>query len=247
MNSGKKIDINRSTLISLKAELSRKQEEVTVAKTKNQFAKPVEKKQKKESDKKGNVWDTKRIEKNKQDGMTEEERESYLKSRSSLEAKARLYDELSSPNASKSEILAAQQCLLVDFKRKQQEREHEEGEIEYCDEVDDTPAGNYGDDDDWVEYTDCLGRTRKCLRTDLPVLQKQNQKLADSLGFQEETKSRSNSPERKPRPPTPPLEQQLVSGDLQREALREKWEKEEAELRKKEDIHYQDILYDGCP
>jgi len=59
------------------------------------------------------------------------------------------------------------------------------------------------------------------------------------------SRSRSSSPERKPRPPTPPLEQQLVSGDVQREALREKWEKQQADMLKKEDIHYQDILFDG--
>jgi hypothetical protein len=100
-----------------------------------------------------------------------------------------------------------------------------------------------------VEYTDCLGRTRRCLKTDLSVLKKQNNKLADSLGMgprsRSQSRSRSNSPERKPRPPTPPLEQQLVSGDMQRESMREKWEQQESEMRKKEDIHYQDILFDG--
>lgn len=106
------------------------------------------------------------------------------------------------------------------------------------------------DFDSRVEYTDCLGRTRRCLKTDLSVLQRQNHKLADSLGMgppsRSPSRSRSNSPEvRKPRPPTPPLEQQLVSGDMQREAMREKWEKQEMDMRKKEDIHYQDILYDG--
>jgi hypothetical protein len=27
--------------------------------------------------------------------------------------------------------------------------------------------------------------------------------------------------------------------------MREKWEQQESEMRKKEDIHYQDILFDG--
>ena len=48
-----------------------------------------------------------------------------------------------------------------------------------------------------------------------------------------------------PRAPSPPMEQQLVSGSIQREALRAKWEQEEMELRDKDNIHYQDILYDG--
>ncbi|XP_059480919.1 coiled-coil domain-containing protein 174 [Neocloeon triangulifer] len=244
MNASKKIDINRSTLISLKAELSRKQEEVSLAKTQNQFTKPST--SEKNTVKKSNIWDKKKTEESKKERRApEEENESYLKSRSALEAKARLYEELSSPNASNAEILAAQQCLLVDFRRKQRERDREEGEIDYRDEVDDTPAGDYGDEGDWVEYTDCLGRTRRCLRADLPDVQKQNNKLADSLGMREtRSRSKSKSPERKPRPPTPPLEEQLVSGDLQREALREKWEKEQANLLKKDDVHYQDILYD---
>jgi hypothetical protein len=37
--------------------------------------------------------------------------------------------------------------LLVDFKRKHREQEKEEGETD--DEDDYTPAGDYGDDDDW--------------------------------------------------------------------------------------------------
>jgi len=65
--------------------------------------------------------------------------------RSALEAKARLYDELSSPNASKADINAAQQVLLVDFRRKQRDQEREE-EDAY---EDDTPTADYGDDDDW--------------------------------------------------------------------------------------------------
>jgi hypothetical protein len=70
----------------------------------------------------------------------------YYSLRSALEAKARLYDELSSPNASNADILAAQQVLLVDFRRKQREQEREEGET---DDEDDTPVADYGDDDDW--------------------------------------------------------------------------------------------------
>jgi hypothetical protein len=69
--------------------------------------------------------------------------------RSALEAKARLYDELSSRSASKADLLGAQQMLLVDFKRKHRDQEKEEGETD--DEDDYTPAGDYGDDDDWYK------------------------------------------------------------------------------------------------
>lgn len=38
---------------------------------------------------------------------------------------------------------------------------------------------------------------------------------------------------------------ELLSNDMRTELLRRKWEIEEDELRKKSDIHYQDILFDG--
>jgi len=67
-------------LISLKAELSRKQEEVNLAKSQQQFTKPST--SDKSEKKKGNIWDKKSIGiESKKDVMSEEERESYLKSR----------------------------------------------------------------------------------------------------------------------------------------------------------------------
>jgi hypothetical protein len=38
---------------------------------------------------------------------------------------------------------------------------------------------------------------------------------------------------------------ELMSGDMRRELLRQKWEQQEEQLRKKTDIHYQDVLFDG--
>lgn len=38
---------------------------------------------------------------------------------------------------------------------------------------------------------------------------------------------------------------ELLSSDMRRELLRKQWEKEEEELRDKDDIHYQDILFNG--
>lgn len=40
-------------------------------------------------------------------------------------------------------------------------------------------------------------------------------------------------------------ESELLSNDMRRELLRQEWEKEEEELKKKNDIHYQDILFNG--
>jgi hypothetical protein len=71
-------------LISLKAELCRKQEEVSVAKSQQQFNKPE-----KSGKKKGNIWDKKSIgieskeskERPSKSELTEDEREKYLNSR----------------------------------------------------------------------------------------------------------------------------------------------------------------------
>jgi hypothetical protein len=40
-------------------------------------------------------------------------------------------------------------------------------------------------------------------------------------------------------------EPELMSGDMKRELLRQKWEQQEEQLRNKTDIHYQDVLFDG--
>jgi hypothetical protein len=85
----------------------------------------------------------------------------------------------------------------------------------------------------------------------LETIKKQDTKLSGSLGSadkEEEEATPEVVPEPPPPPPkvpTPPLEQQLVSGALHREALRAKWEQEEHQLKDKDSIHYQDLLYDG--
>jgi hypothetical protein len=40
-------------------------------------------------------------------------------------------------------------------------------------------------------------------------------------------------------------EPELMSGDMRRELLRQKWEQQEEQLQNKSDIHYQDVLFDG--
>jgi hypothetical protein len=74
-------------LISLKAELCRKQEEVSVAKSQQQFNKPSN--LEKSGKKKANIWDKKSIgieskdskERPSKSELTEDEREKYLNSR----------------------------------------------------------------------------------------------------------------------------------------------------------------------
>ncbi|EDO42063.1 predicted protein, partial [Nematostella vectensis] len=77
-----------------------------------------------------------------------------------------------------------------------------------------------------VEYVDSLGRSRKCLRKDLPDLQKRDREL---------------NPRRSTSPPT------LLSDDMRREMMRQKWEKQEQEAMERPvgPVHYQNIQYDA--
>lgn len=80
-------------------------------------------------------------------------------------------------------------------------------------------------EEEWVEFVDGLGRTRRCLKTDLPSFLSRDDELA------------------RPRNPGVSLsreaEQRLI------EMKHKKWEKESQETADKDNIHYQDVLYDG--
>ena len=78
---------------------------------------------------------------------------------------------------------------------------------------------------------DCLGRTRKCLKQDVEFMKEKDCELSKSLGGTEE-KLENEAPE-------------LVSADMKREMMRQKWEQQEEMLRNKTDVHYQDVLFDG--
>ncbi|KAF4516792.1 hypothetical protein B566_EDAN004631 [Ephemera danica] len=242
MKSSKKIEINRSTLVSLKAELCRKQEEVSEAKVHSQFVRPTP-----SAPKKPNIWDKKnpgvdgREERDFEE--IEAENNALKRSRSILEAKAELYDKLSSAGASKVETLSAQSVALVDFRQKQRE-DAERRALEAAVEEEEEEEGQY--DSDQYDKPDNSDDEWRCLRKDIEHLKTQDSKLAGTLGYINTKPSSVVEPPEPvtPRAPTPPLEQRLVSGDMQREALRAKWEQEQTELLKKDDVHYQDILYD---
>ena len=99
-----------------------------------------------------------------------------------------------------------------------------------------------------MDYTDCLGRTRRCLRKDLPSVRDRDKDLARSLGHEQDCNQPSISSTTKEEvggDPGDPRRRELLSSDMRREQLREKWEAEEEALRQKDNIHYQDILFDG--
>ncbi|MBN3274458.1 CC174 protein, partial [Polyodon spathula] len=81
-------------------------------------------------------------------------------------------------------------------------------------------------DQEWVDYVDSLGRSRRCMKKDLPELLKMDKKPA----FEKEDKGKT-----------------LLSEDMRRELQRQQWEEEEEAALKRPigPLHYEDIRERG--
>ncbi|KAI4460358.1 hypothetical protein MML48_6g00005168 [Holotrichia oblita] len=235
-------EISKSSLLSLKAEILRKQEEVNKEKLLNK-AKAAQ------GIKKGSPLDLKNkgVDERQQNDNFEDE-DLLKKSRSALEAKALLYDKLSKGGTNRDDDAR----YLVQFRKKNTNLppsdseddvdrypESEEDERHFSDEYE--PARN--PDEEWVEYVDCLGRTRKCMRKDLPYLKERDSDLK-SKGSNSDNEENNQQENDDKQAGDFDENSELLSNDMRTELLRRKWETEEDELRKKSDIHYQDILFD---
>lgn len=221
MNNTKKINVNFSSLVGLKAELLKKQHEVNEAKLKSEVIRTVPKIQKR------------RPKKTKVEGSNEntkkpeyiEDVNTHKKSKLMLEAKARLYERLKKSRCTNDNF-------LVDFTSKSDESEDEPLEKDEESE-NDAPLAN---EDDWVEYEDCFGRTRKCLREDLPLMQEKD----DLIKLQIVNKKGADPRIRDS------VEQSYVVEEKEPEIeiMRRKWEEQTKKLTDKANIHYQDVLFD---
>lgn len=70
---------------------------------------------------------------------------------------------------------------LVNFGQKaHEERPKSDDETDTDDEIPSSSRKKDDDEEDWVEYTDVLGRTRKCHRQDLPNFIAADKKLKES-------------------------------------------------------------------
>lgn len=222
MNTTKKINVNFSSLVGLKAELLRKQTEVNDAKLRSEtvhnFPKAKVKKKPKKA-KKGNADETSQKTEYIEDVNT------HKKSKLMLEAKARLYSKLKRSKHNNENF-------LVDFTNKSDESEEESSQKGEDDENDES----FANDDDWVEYEDCFGRTRKCLREDLLLMQEK-----DNLIKQQIVAKKGVDPKTNDR-----VEQTLAVEEKEPEIeiMRRKWEEQTQKLADKANIHYQDVLFD---
>ncbi|KAG7207113.1 hypothetical protein KM043_000989 [Ampulex compressa] len=228
MNASKRIDVNFSSLVGLKAELLRKQAEVNEAKVKIEALRAVPKAKRR----------PKKIEEERSevpsDGFLDaEDVNAHKKSRLALEAKARLYDRLKLSRDNRENF-------LVDFSRKleeeveervdqKEEEEEEEDQDQEC-EYPELP------EDDWVEYEDCFGRTRKCLREDLRIMREKDELVKRQIMRRKSCEAGRSEVEDQG-VPARPKEPEI-------EIMRRKWEEQTRKLIDKPDIHYQDVLFD---
>lgn len=174
-------------MLSLKAELLRKHEEVNKAKSShviNNFI-PTKK-----STKTGSKDDKNRREKADQElkkkNVELEDSELLNKSKRVLEAKSKYYDKMCSSGGG----LNSEENCLVMFNHKKQSQPMNRLVPSSSDESsDDEPISHEPDcsGDDWVEYTDCLGRTRKCLKEDVDFFKKKDLDLADTVSKRTES------------------------------------------------------------
>ncbi|NXW91084.1 CC174 protein, partial [Alopecoenas beccarii] len=232
----KPLDVAASSLVDLKAELFRKQEEFKkekLLKDAGIFAKP------KTSNKKPSIWNKQntgvanRAEKDVEQ-KTEEE-DMLDKSRKKLEEKAKLYEKMTKGDFPDEET---EDLYLVDFTQKIIDKQHEVQELHQSEaarkalekETDDEETQPEMEipppedpDEEWVDYVDFLGRSRRCMKKDLPSLLKMDQELQGKRQGPDGTT--------------------LLSEDMRKELQRQQWEKEEEEALRKPigPIHYEDI------
>lgn len=243
----------------MKAELLRKQEEVNKIKkpsTLDPFAafntKRFSNPSNRSSNKKKNVPATKiNIEKAESEKLDAESREMLAKSKKVLEAKAKLYDKM---KMSGGYLNSDDTCLVQFNKKKQDERPPTESSSSDSGS-DNENCSDQDDDNKWTEYTDCLGRTRKCLKDDLEFFKKKDRELADT------SKSRSARSEEKEadwfvdtkgissddlplyKPTIEDDTMSMFSKSSKMEEQRAQWEQKEQDNLNRDQIHYQDILF----
>lgn len=190
-----------------------------------------------------------------------EEEKSFENARKKLELKAKMYDKLArgENGVLDNDSTGLEDRVMVDFQQKAldhfQEQKAKVEKLRHEEEkkkkVKDLGNGK-------VEFTDSLGRTRVVNKADVKELMEMDKDLrVDEEGenphstFQRMKFIKSTEFQEADVDPTSAKgsdtimkERLLVSSDMQREEIRQKWEKEEEALLQKGDVHYQDVQFD---
>ncbi|XP_067361838.1 coiled-coil domain-containing protein 174 isoform X2 [Channa argus] len=145
--------------------------------------------------------------------------------RCKLEEKAKLYEQMTKGDFPDEET---EGLFLVDFTQKIIDKKREalaQKATESDEDRDSLPPipNSQNPDEEWVDYVDSLGRSRRCMVKDLPNFKKMDQDLKGA--------GKASS------------EKSLLSEDMRRELQRQEWEREEEESMKRPigPIHYEDI------
>ncbi|EDW81006.1 uncharacterized protein Dwil_GK11827 [Drosophila willistoni] len=260
----KAINVNLSSLLSLKAELLRKQHEVKLAKATKGASSEFKPKEASKPKSKKHDREYKKVSSSEEATVYESEDYAQLaKSRRVLEAKSKFYDKMS---RSGGNLNSDDNCLVM-FNRKKQEEEVIQPSMppprERLSSSSSSDSSNDDvDDEEEVEYVDCLGRTRKCLRKELKEAKSRDKQLAASMPERlDQTKanwlinvptepSQGNSDtddnETSFKPPAPPQSvfSEALSTMTKHDEQRMNWERKEQENFDKPDVHYQDVFFD---
>lgn len=235
----KRIDVSKSSLLSLKAELLRKKEEASKSSTNQSLNTFVPKKLTKisrnDNKKESSV-------KEKKDFTETEDSMLLLKSKKMLEAKGKFYDRMVS---SGGKLNSDENCLVM-FNQKKQTSKYVDDSSDSSDDDRNNSYDAENDGDEWVDYTDCFGRTRKCLRKDLDFYKKKDDFTAENIQPTDKFYVDKVGEEVVVEEPQRIVEENIVdeSNETTLKLLKEQWEKREVENTGKDFVHYQDVLFD---
>lgn len=167
----------------MKAELLRKHEEVSKAKHSHIIENFIPRKQT-EKTAKSKVPSTTTKDNSKQ-SESYEDSEMLKRSKKALEAKSKFYDKMSAMGGS---LNSDENCLVMFNEKKQS------GDVgmayrssDSSSDDSETESNKNEDTGEWVEYTDCLGRTRKCLKEDVEFFKKKDGELAETVAQRNES------------------------------------------------------------
>lgn len=171
-------------LLSLKAELLRKHEEVSKAKSSHIVENFIPRKTEKHSEKTSKTKNA-TITKPQKECVSIEDSEALNRSKKILEAKSKYYDRMSAAGGS---LNSDENCLVMFNQKKQNvgvSAMYESSESSADDS--ETESNEKEKSGEWVDYTDILGRTRKCLKEDVEFFKKKDGELAETVAERNKT------------------------------------------------------------
>ncbi|XP_055550849.1 coiled-coil domain-containing protein 174 [Wyeomyia smithii] len=254
----KKIDIDKSSLLSLKAELLRKQEEVSRAKAFNSIDDFVPKRVPKvENPDNGprKSQDVQSSSKTEKLAIELEDSATLERSKKALVAKARYYDKMV---ASGGSLNSDENCLVMFNRKKQTGKPSTEQKYMSSSSDDDSELNNSFEkqdkhkrdsENDWVEFVDFLGRSRRCRKEELEDCLNKDRELARATSPREGQRARIeeahfSGDDNETIGPVPSM---AITEDTIGErfrAMRDQWAKQDEENLEKDAVTYQDVLYD---